>query len=132
MFSASTETYIAWVTWLLFLGAGLAALTGLLTLGGARRMRYFQVRREAVLRGWGRLLASVILFIAGFMAMGFGAPALRLALPATPTRAPSLTPLASRVAPTTTASATRPGTATPTDSPGPSPTGTNSPTPTVS
>src|SRR5437870_6078435 len=105
MLPASTETYVAWVTWLLFLGAGLAALAGLLTLGGARRMRYFQVRREAVLRGWGRLMASVILFIAGFMAMGFGAPALRLALPATPTRALSAAPPASRVATLATASA---------------------------
>ena len=59
-------------------GAGLAGLTGLLTLGGARRMRYFQVRREAVLRGWGRLFASVILLGAGCInchaATSFGPP----------------------------------------------------------
>ena len=132
MLSASTETYAAWVTWLLFLGAGLAALAGLLTLGGARRMRYFQVRREAVLRGWGRLVASVILLIAALMAMGFGAPALRLALPATPTRAVNPTVRASLVAPTLTASAASAETATSTNSPGPSPTPTNSPTPTTS
>lgn len=136
MLSATTETYVAWVTWLLFLGAGLTALAGLLTLGGARRMRYFQVRREAVLQGWGRLVASLILFIAALMAMGFGAPALRLALPATPTRAPSPTARASPVAPGLTAAAqaaaTQPETATSTNSPGPSPTTTNSPTPTTS
>jgi len=132
MFSTSTETYVAWVTWLLLLGSGLAGLAGLLTLGGARRMRYFQVRREAVLRGWGRLLASVALFIAGFLAMGFGAPALRLALPATPTQAFGATRSASLAAPTTTASATLAETATATNSPGPSPTSTSSPTPTVS
>ena len=132
MISTSTETYVAWVTWLLFGGAGLAAFAGLLTLGGARRMRYFQVRREAILRGWGRLLTSVILFIAGLLAMGFGAPVMRLALPPTPTQGPSLTPLATLVAPTFTASATRAETATQTDTPGPSPTPSNTPTPTIS
>ena len=132
MLSASTETYVAWVTWLLFLGAGLAGLAGLLTLGGARRMRYFQVRREAVLRGWGRLLTSVILFIAGLLAMGFGAPMMRLALPLTPTRAPTVTPLATLVAPTHTASPTLAETATNTDTPGPSPTPSDTATPTIS
>src|SRR5258708_23560375 len=112
MFATSTETYVAWATWLLLLGSGLAGLAGLLTLGGARRMRYFQVRREAVLRGWGRLVASVILLMAGLLVMGFGAPMMRLALPATPTRAPTVTPPASLVAPTITASPTLAATAT--------------------
>src|SRR5438105_15887299 len=97
MFSISTDTTVVWVTWLLLLGAGLAGLAGLLTLGGARRMRYFQVRREAVIRGWGRLLASIILLVAGLLVMGFGAPMIHLALHATPTRVPSDTPPASLV-----------------------------------
>src|SRR6266852_4943173 len=122
MSSTTTETYVAWVTWLLFLGSGLAAFAGLLTLGGARRMRYFQVRRQAVLRGWGRLLTSVILFLAGLLAMAFGAPVMRLALPPTPTQAPGLTPLATLVAPTFTASATLAASVNNTDTPGPSPT----------
>jgi hypothetical protein len=132
MFSTSTETYVAWVTWLLMLGSGLAGLAGLLTLGGARRLRYFQVRREAVLRGWGRLVASVILLMAGLLVMGFGAPMMRLALPATPTRAPTVTPPASLVAPTITASPTLAETATTTDTPGPSPMPGDTPSPTIS
>jgi hypothetical protein len=132
MFSTSTETYVAWVTWLLLLGSGLTGLAGLLTLGGARRMRYFQVRREAVLRGWGRLLTSIVLLLAGLLVMGFGAPMMRLALPATPTRVPSATPPASLVAPTVPASPTLAETATTTDTPGPSPTSSNTPTPTLS
>jgi hypothetical protein len=132
MSSTSTETYVAWVTWLLFLGSGLAAFAGLLTLGGARRMRYFQVRRQAILRGWGRLMTSVILFVAGLLAMGFGAPVIRLALPPRPTQAPGLTPLATPVAPISTASATLAETATHTDTPGPSPTPGNTATPTIS
>jgi hypothetical protein len=132
MLSTTTETYVAWVTGLLFLGSGLAALAGLLTLGGARRMRYFQVRREAVLRGWGRLLTSVILLIAGLLAMGFGAPMMRLALPATPTPAASATFPATLVAPTLTASATLADTATRTNTPGPTPTPSQTPTATTS
>jgi|SRR5579859_3038732 len=132
MFSTSTETYVAWVTWLLLLGSGLTGLAGLLTLGGARRMRYFQVRRQAVLRGWGRLLTSVILLMAGLLVMGFGAPMVRLALPATPTRVSSDTPPAPLVAPTITASPTLAETATTTATPGPSPTSSNTPAPTLS
>jgi hypothetical protein len=57
---------------------------------------------------------------------------MRLALPATPTRVPSVTPLASLVAPTITASPTLAETATTTDTPGPSPTSSNTPAPTIS
>jgi hypothetical protein len=137
MFSVTTETYVAWVTWLLFVGSGLAALAGLLTLGGARRLRYFQVRRDAVLRGWGRLLTSVILFIAALLAMAFGMPMMRLAMPAAALAQlnQTLTPAAALIAPTDTAppeTATLTETATTTDTPGPTPTSTNSPTPTIS
>ena len=51
MLNASTETYVGWITWLLLAGFGLAAAAGLTTLARSRRMRYFQVRRQAVMRG---------------------------------------------------------------------------------
>ena len=49
MFSASTETYVAWVALLLVLAFGLSIVSGIFALARSRRERYFQVRREAVL-----------------------------------------------------------------------------------
>ena len=132
MLSLSIETYVGWVTRLLFLGSGLAALAGLLTLGGARRMRYFQVRRQAVMRGWGRLGTSVILLVVALLVMAFGNPMMRLALPDAPTGVPGPTPRPALIAPTTTASATLAASATNSDTPGPSPTASATGTPTIS
>ena len=136
MFSASTETYASWITWLLLLGFGLAAVTGILTLVQSRRARYFQVRREAVLRGWGRLLTSVVLLGAALLAMGVGAPLLRMAAEPSLTPPPAAILLAAVTQPPTvdapaTASLTPSDTATsgPTLTPSQTGTPTLSPTP---
>ncbi len=127
MLNASTETYVGWITWLLLAGFGLAAAAGLTTLARSRRMRYFQVRRQAVMRGWQHLLAAVALLIAAGFVAGLGAPLLRLALAPTPTPAP---PTATQPSATPPASATPSVTPTGTDTPGPSPTVTETGSPT--
>ncbi len=132
MFSAPTETYVAWMTWLLLAGAALAATTGVITLARARRMRYFHVRRDAVLRGWQRLMAAVALFIGSGLVAGLGTPAIRLAVRPTASPTASLTPSASVPPPSPTASATASATASRTATAGPTPTATASATPTVS
>jgi hypothetical protein len=129
MFDASTETYVRWITWLLLLGFGLAAVAGLGTLARSRRMRYFQVRREAVMRGWQHLLVSVALLIASGFVAGLGTPLLRLAVPATFTPVP---PTPTRPSPTPPPSGTPSQTASATHSPGPSPTATETATGTAS
>src|SRR5688572_3614800 len=122
MFNASTETYVGWITWLLLLGFALSAAAGLGTLAQSRRMRYFQVRRDAVMRGWQHLLASVALLIASGFVAGLGTPLLRLAVPATQTAPP---PSATRPSATAPPSGTPSDTPTATSSPGPSPTATD-------
>lgn len=129
MLNASTETYVGWITWLLLLGFGLAALAGLVTLNQSRRMRYFQVRRDAVVRGWNLLLISVALLMGSGFAAGLGTPLLRLAVAPTATPPP---PSATRPSATPPPSSTPTVTATGTDTPGPSPTATTTGTPTVS
>ncbi|MCC7359893.1 MAG: hypothetical protein IT317_10470 [Anaerolineales bacterium] len=129
MLSASTETYVRWIAGLLLLGFGLAAVGGLFTLAGARRARYFQVRREAVLRGWQLVLASVIFLAASGFAYGLGTPLLRLAVPPTSTVTTTFTPsatatLAASLTPTLTPSLTY--------TPGPPPTATAKATATAS
>jgi hypothetical protein len=132
MLSASTETYVVWITWLFLLGFGLAAGAGALTLLRSRRIRYFQVRREAVVRGWQLVLAGVAMLIGSALSFGLGVPLLRLAVPptltATLTQPPSATPPPPSPTPSTTASAT----ATRTETAGPSPTPSDTPTGTVS
>ena len=129
MFNASTETYVGWITWLLLLGFGLAALSGLGTLARSRRMRYFQVRRDAVMRGWQLLLMSVALLIGSGFVAGLGTPLLRLAVAPTPSPPP---PSATRPSATPPPSGTPSDTPTGTATPGPSPTPTSSATATVS
>lgn len=128
---ASTETYVGWITWLLLLGSGLAAAAGVLILARSRRMRYFQVRRESVVRGWQLVLASVGLLIGAGLSFTLGVPLLRLAVPPTPTATltspPSATLPPASLTPSTTASAT----ATRTETAGPSPTPSDTPTGTV-
>lgn len=131
MFSASTETYVAWITWLLLIGFGLAAAAGVLTLTRSRRMRYFQMRREAVLRGWQLVLASVGLLITAGLSAGVGTPLLRLAVPPTPSPAPTRPPTATPVPPSATASATPSPRPTATHTAGPTPTATDTSTPTI-
>lgn len=129
MFYAATETYVTWITGLLLLGFGLAAVGGLLTLAQSRRARYFQVRREAVLRGWQLLLASIGLLIGAGLSFGLGTPLLRLVVPATGTITPTVSP-----SPTVTPVASDTATLAPTDTetPGPSPTATDTATATAS
>ena len=129
MLNAPTETYVRWITWLLLLGFGLAGVAGLGTLARSRRMRYFQVRREAVQRGWQHLLVSVALLIAAGFVAGLGTPLLRLAVPPTQTALP---PSATRPSPTPPPSGTPSASPSPTETPGPSPTGTATATDTVS
>ncbi len=129
MFGASTETYVGWITGLLLLGFGLAAVGGLLTLAHSRRVRYFQVRRAAVQRGWQLLLASIGLLIGAGLTMGLGTPLLRLVVPPTGTITPTVPPSAT-ITPLASATLTLPPTDTLT--PGPSPTGTSTATPSAS
>jgi type VI secretion system secreted protein VgrG len=132
MRSISTETYVLWITLLLLAGFALAMLSGTLALSRARRMRYFQVRRDAVLRGWQLVFAGFGLLLAAGLAFTMGVPLMSLAIPPTPTVPPTFTASPTDIPPTFTAtiqpSATRTGTATE----GPSPTPTASDTPTVS
>lgn len=129
MFFKSTETYVTWIAGLLLLGFCLAALGGLLTLARSRRMRYFQVRREAVLRGWQLLLLSIIFAVAAGLVFGLGTPLLRLVVPPTGTATATLPPSA-----TLTPLASHTPTLAPTDTvtPGPSPTETATSIPTAS
>src|SRR6185503_6670427 len=127
MFSASTETYVAWVALLLVLAFGLSIVSGILALMRSRRERYFQVRREAVVRGWQLILTAAALLIRALLVMALGTPLIRLAVPATLTPAPSSTPSATLPPPTPTATLTPPPTATPSNTSGPTPTSTNTP-----
>lgn len=129
MLNASTETYVGWITWLLLLGFGITAVAGLVTLARSRRMRYFQVRRDAVMRGWQHLLVSVALLIASGFVAGLGTPLLRLAVPATHTALP---PSATQPSATPRPSNTPSASPTATHTPGPSPTSTATGTATVS
>jgi len=129
MFFATTETYVSWITGLLLLGFGLAAVGGLLTLAQSRRLRYFQLRRAAVQRGWQLLLASIGLLIAAGLTFGLGTPLLRLVVAPTGTITPTLPPSATL---TPIASATLTLAPTDTLTPGPSPTETSTATATAS
>ena len=132
MFSASTETYVAWVALLLVLAFGLSIVSGILALARSRRERYFQVRREAVLRGWQLLLTGTVLLIGALLVLGLGTPLIRLAVPATLTPAPTSTPSDTLPPPTPTPSLTPSPTATSTNTTGPSPTASDTATATVS
>ena len=132
MFSASTETYVAWITWLLLLAFLLAVVSGTLSLMRSRRERYFQVRREAVVRGWQLVLAGIGMLIGAMLVIGLGTPLLRLAVPATLTAAPSLTPSNTLPPPTQTASLTPLPSPTGTATEGPTPTATDTASPTIS
>ena len=132
MFSASTETYVAWITWLLLLAFLLAVVSGTLSLMRSRRERYFQVRREAVVRGWQLVLAGIGMLIGAMLVIGLGTPLLRLAVPATLTAAPSLTPSNTLPPPSQTASLTPLPSPTGTATEGPTPTATDTASPTIS
>jgi hypothetical protein len=132
MFSASTETYVAWIALLLVLAFGLSLVSGILALMRSRRERYFQVRRDAVVRGWQLIMTSTALFIGALLVLTLGTPLIRLAVPATQTLAPSATPADTLPPPTLTPTLTPRDTATSTNTAGPTPTPTESPTPTVS
>ena len=129
MLAASTETYVRWIAGLLLLGFGLAAIGGLLTLARSRRARYFQVRREAVVRGWQLVLAGILFLAASGFAFGLGTPLLRLAVPPTGTATATFTPSATA---TLAASLTPTIAPTDTETPGPSPTATDTATATAS
>src|SRR5687767_3151788 len=131
MLSASTETYVAWIALLLVLAFGLSFVSGILALMRSRRERYFQVRREAVVRGWQLLMTGAAMLIGALLVLGLGTPLIRLAVPATLTPAPSATPVDTLPPPTQTVSLTPPPTATSTNTSGPTPTPTDTPTPTV-
>ena len=132
MFSASTETYVAWIALLLVLAFVLSVASGVFALSRSRHERYFQVRREAVMRGWQLIMTGAALLIGALLVLGLGTPIIRLAVPPTGTPAPSATPVDTLPPPTPTASLTPPPSSTPTNTSGPTPTPTDSPTPTVS
>ena len=132
MLIASTETYVVWITWLLLLGFGLAAATGVLTLSSSKRARYFQVRRDSLIRGWRLIFISAAMLLGAGLAYGMGTPTIRLVVPPTFTPQATLTPSATLPPPTPTPSQTPRATATRTNTPGPTPTPTASPTATSS
>jgi hypothetical protein len=132
MFSASTETYVAWVALLLVLAFGLSVVSGIFALARSRRERYFQVRRDAVVRGWQLLLTGTALLIGALFVLALGTPLIRLAVPATLTLAPTATASETLPPPTPTASLTSSPTTTSTNTAGPTPTDTETPTATVS
>ncbi len=109
MLNQATETYVAWATGLLLLGAVLALLGGISQLAGVRRLPYFRLRRERLQRGWQLIVLGLALLLAAGVMRGLGARAVARVNPptATPTAsappsgtpAPSLTP--TRVAPPT-------------------------------
>ncbi len=118
MLHQSTETYVAWAAALLLLGGLLAAVGGVSALTRTRRLPYFQLRRQALLRGWRLLLTSVGLLIASGLVFGLGQPGVELIVP--PTLPPTLSPTPTHTPPPPTA--TRPPTATLTPSRTASPT----------
>jgi hypothetical protein len=128
---ASTETYVVWITWLFLLGFGLAAAAGGLILARSRRIRYFQVRREAVVRGWRLVLASLGMLLGAGLSLSLGVPLIRLAVPPTLPATATLPPSATLPPPSLTPSASASVTATLTETPGPSPTPSDTPTGTV-
>ena len=135
MLAQSTETYIAWAAGLLLLGFGLAAASGAVILSRARRLPYFQLRRQAILRGWWLLLLAAALLVAAGVVMGFGRRTVELFVPPTPTPTPSFTPTATlppaSVTPVPTLTAPPSATLPPTETlpPSPMPPATLSPTP---
>jgi len=131
MIFASTETYVAWITWLFLLGFGLAAAAGGLTLARSRRIRYFQVRREAVVRGWRLVMASLGMLLGAGVSLSAGVPLIRLVVPPTLPATATLPPSATAAPPSVTPTASASVTATLTETAGPSPTPSDTPPGTV-
>jgi type VI secretion system secreted protein VgrG len=124
MLSQSTETYVAWIAALLLTGGALALAGGALSLAGARRRPYFQLRRQALVRGWRLVTWGVGLLIASGLMLGFGKRGVEALVP------PTLIPTAS-LTPTLTSTVTATPTITLTPSQTSPPTGTLTPTPTL-
>jgi hypothetical protein len=132
MLNAPMETYLAWVAGLLLLGFGLAGISGYLLLSSARRLPYFQLRRQTLLRGWRLVLISLGLLIASILVLAIGLPVVERIVPPTLTLTPSLTPSLTLVPPTDPPSPTFTLTPSRTSSPTITPTSTETPTPTLS
>ncbi len=132
MLNAPMETYVAWVAGLLLLGFGLSGVSGYLLLSSARRLPYFQLRRQTLLRGWRLVLTSIGLFIVSVVVLAFGLPLAQRVVPPTSTPTPSLTPSLTPVPPTDIPSPTLTLTPSRTASPTITPTSSETPTPTLS
>jgi hypothetical protein len=130
MLAQPTETYVAWIASLLLLGFVLAAARGAYDLSRARRLRYYQLRRQSLLRGWRLLMTSVALLIAAGFAYRFGQAAVALVSPPTLTPTPSRTPTPTPPPPTATLTPSQ--TRIPSRTPSPTQTLTPSATPTPS
>ncbi len=124
MLHQSTETYVAWAAGLLLLGGGLAAAGGAFAIARARRLPYFQLRRQSLLRGWRLVLIGGGLLIAAGLVFGLGRRAVQVVIPPTPIPTASLTPTLTPIPPTAAATSTI--TLTPSDTLSPAP--TSSPT----
>src|SRR5574341_153931 len=138
MLNQSIGTYMFWAAALLLLGGVLASVSGALTLAGARRRPYFQLRRQSLVRGWRLLVWGVGLLIAAGLVFAFGRRGVEALVPPTlpPTASPppTLTPPATptptiTLAPSQTSPSTETHTPTPTFTPEDAATPTISPTP---
>lgn len=122
MLNQPTETYVVWAAALLLLGGVLAVAGGALTLAGARKRPYFQLRRQSLVRGWRLLMWGVGLLIAAGLVFTFGRRGVEAIVP------PTLAPTAS---PTPTITLTPSQTSPPTETLTPAPSFTPSDTPTT-
>src|SRR3990172_4663004 len=133
MLNQPTETYMAWAAALLLLGGVLAVAGGALTLAGARKRPYFQLRRQSLVRGWRLLMWGVGLLVAAGLVFAFGRRGVEVLVP--PTLAPTASPTPTLTPPATptptltlTPSQTSPSTETLTPAPTFTPEDTTTPT----
>ncbi len=135
MLNQPTETYMAWAAALLLLGGVLAVAGGALTLAGARKRPYFQLRRQSLVRGWRLLMWGVGLLVAAGLVFAFGRRGVEVLVPPTlaPTASPTptLTPPATPT-PTMTLTPTQTSPSTETLTPAPTFTPEDTTTPTIS
>lgn len=92
MSTASPETYVNGLAWLILLGGGLLMLNGGWLLYRARKLTYFRMRREKLLNGWRFVMAGLATLAFSGLVFGLGPQAARNLFPPTLPPTPSPTP----------------------------------------
>lgn len=119
------RTAVVTATILAYLFAALVLWSGFRTIQTARRLNFYRLRQEGMVRGWRMLLGAFVLFVLGLLIRSYAEPVAYSYFPPSPT--PTLTPSLTL---TPTITLTPSITLTPTVSNTPSVTDTPTPTPT--